>query len=60
MKISMRVTTKDGKDVSKLFLMQMKGEITRAQFIEMAGLDPIEEEKHYQERLTQNKNIQYV
>jgi hypothetical protein len=56
----MKVTTKNGKDVSDLYFRQMKGEITRAQFIELAGLDPAEEEKHYQERLAQNKNIQYV
>jgi hypothetical protein len=56
----MQITTKDGRNVSSLFLQQMKGEITRAQFIELAGLDPVEEEKHYQERLAQNKKIIYI
>jgi hypothetical protein len=34
----MKVTTKEGIDVSGLFLKQMMGEITRAEFIKLAGL----------------------
>lgn len=59
-KRSMKITTKDGVDVTGLILQQMEGKITRDEFIKLAELDPTEEEKHYQERLAQNKNIQYI
>lgn len=43
----MKITnTRTGEDVSNLFLMQMKGEITRDEFIKRAGLDPEVERKH--------------
>lgn len=53
----MQVTTKSGVDVSGLFLQQMEGKITREEFIKLAGLDPVVEEKHYQERLAQNAKV---
>jgi hypothetical protein len=56
----MKVVTKDGVDVTGLMLKQMKGEITRDEFIKLAGLDPEVEEKHYQERLQANKNVIYI
>lgn len=34
----MQILTKDGRDVSGLFLRQMKGEITREEFIKLAGI----------------------
>lgn len=34
----MIVTTKDGRDVSGLFLRQMKGEITREEFMRLANI----------------------
>ena len=32
------INKKTGEDVSSYFLMQMKGEITRAEFMELAGI----------------------
>jgi len=44
----MMITNKrTGKDVSGLYLQQMKGEITRDEFIKLAGLDPKVEAEHY-------------
>lgn len=41
----MQITIK-GKDVSDLYLQQMQGKITRAEFIQLAGLDEREEAIH--------------
>jgi len=57
----MKIVHKEtGEDFTSLIYRQMKGELTREEVIKLAGLDPIEEEKHYQERLQANKNPLYV
>lgn len=46
-----------GEDVSSLYLKQMQGEITREEFIKLAGLDPEVEQKHYEERVHNRRNL---